>query len=65
MYDGRMEEFFQGCIGGVRFEASLPRVSKKAIVGAFSFDGRIVAILRLSCFRLVDMLHGYSDERLG
>jgi hypothetical protein len=62
---GGWEEFFQGCIGGVRFEASWPGVSKKAIVGAFSFDGRILAILRLSCFRLVDMLHGYSDKRLG
>jgi hypothetical protein len=38
---------------------------REPCAGAFSFDSRIVAILRLGSFGLVDMLHGYSDERLG
>lgn len=38
---------------------------KESCVGAFSFDGRIVTIVLLSSFGLVDMLHWYSDERLG
>ena len=38
---------------------------RESCVGAFSFDGRIVTVVLLSCFGLVDMLHGYSDKRLG
>lgn len=59
------EEDVQTWLRGVWFDASWPGMLREAYVGAFSFDGRIVTVLFLGYFGLVDMLHRDSDKRLG